>query len=237
MEKHAVQSVRLSSPESGTWLKPATARTLALGALAGSVLFTLAWVVLGVVSPGFTVFDTVIESYSPITHPISGLGLGPTGPFMNAAFVLSGLLIVVGVIGTFQVVPGMAAADRVLCTVLLALSPVGMMLDGLFTIESFMPHMIGFLLGSGSLVVSFLIVGRKLRRVPGWGSFGRWLIIASPVTLALVILSMVTFDLTAVAAGQGIAGLTERVLLIEVSTAFGVMGWLGFRRSSTDPRG
>jgi hypothetical protein len=212
-----------------------TARRLALGAVAGSVLFTLAWVILGFVSPGFTVYDTVIEPYSPISQPISGLGLGLTAPYMNAAFVLSGLLILVGVMGTFHIVPGMDAGDRVLCTVLVALSPVGMVIDGLFTIESFMAHMIGFLLGSGSLVLSFLIVGRKLGRIPGWRTFGRWLIIASPLTLGLVILSLATFDLEAAAAGQGIAGLTERILLIEVMGTFAVLGWLGYRRSLGEP--
>ena len=51
---------------------------------------SLAWFVLGFLSPGYTIFGTVIAPYSPISQPISGLGLGTTGPFMNAAFVLGG---------------------------------------------------------------------------------------------------------------------------------------------------
>ena len=66
---------------------PEAIRWLALGA--GPVLFTLAWFVLGFLSPGFTIFGTVIEPYSPVSQPISGLGLGSTAPFMNAAFVLA----------------------------------------------------------------------------------------------------------------------------------------------------
>ena len=81
---------------------PEATQWLALGAVAGPVLFTLAWFVLGFLSPGFTIFGTVIEPYSPISHPISGLGLGPTAPFMNAAFVLSGILLMAGAIGVFQ---------------------------------------------------------------------------------------------------------------------------------------
>jgi hypothetical protein len=51
---------------------------LALGAVAGPVLFTLAWLILGVLSPGYTVAGTWISPYSAITQPISGLGLGET---------------------------------------------------------------------------------------------------------------------------------------------------------------
>jgi hypothetical protein len=84
---------------------PATSevtRWLALGAVAGSALFTLAWFVLGFLSPGYTIFGTEIALYSPISQPISGLGLGTTAPFMNAAFVLSGILLMAGVIGVLQ---------------------------------------------------------------------------------------------------------------------------------------
>src|SRR5438093_2774771 len=99
-----------------------TARWLALGAVAGPVLFTLAWFILGFLSPGYTLFGTLIAPYSPISQPISGLGLGPTGPFMNTAFVLSGLLIMVGVVGIFQGIREMGVVARWSCTVLLALS-------------------------------------------------------------------------------------------------------------------
>src|SRR2546425_1876540 len=81
---------------------PEATRWLALGAVAGPVLFTLAWFILGFLSPGYSIFGTVIAPYSPISQPISGLGMGPTGPFMNAAFVLGGLLLLAGVVGTFQ---------------------------------------------------------------------------------------------------------------------------------------
>src|SRR6266702_8256621 len=78
---------------------PSATRWLALGAVAGPVLFTLAWLVLGELSPGYTAWGTRIAPYSPISQVISGLGLGITAPFMNTAFVLNGLLILVGVVG------------------------------------------------------------------------------------------------------------------------------------------
>ena len=62
----------------------------------GAGLFTVAWFVLGLVSPGYRLFDLVIEPYSAVSQPVSGLGLGVTAPWMNAAFVLGGLLVGAG---------------------------------------------------------------------------------------------------------------------------------------------
>jgi hypothetical protein len=206
-------------------------RWLALGAIAGQVLFTLAWFILGFVSPGFTMFGTVIEPYSAITTPLSGLGLGLTGPFMNAAFVLNGLLTLAGVIGIFQSIREMNAGARWGLIALFALSPLGMVIDGIFTIESFMPHMLGFLLGSATPVIGFLVAGLWLRRIPRWRRLGNWLLLGSPLTLVLVILSLATFDQAAVMAGLGVAGLTERILCVELAVWFVAMGWSAFRGS------
>src|SRR6266516_7722670 len=105
---------------------PSATRWLALGAVVGPVLFTLAWLVLGELSPGYTAWGTRIAPYSPISQGISGLGLGITAPFMNTAFVFSGLLILAGVVGIFQGIREMGALARWSCTVLLALLPLGM---------------------------------------------------------------------------------------------------------------
>src|SRR6266702_4872373 len=105
---------------------PEATRWLALGAIAGPVLFTLAWVVLGFLSPGYTAWGTRIAPYSPISQGISGLGLGITAPFMNTAFVFSGLLILAGVVGIVEGIREMGVLARWSCTVLLALSPLGM---------------------------------------------------------------------------------------------------------------
>jgi hypothetical protein len=207
-------------------------RWLALGAGAGHILFTLSWFFLGFLSPGFSMFGIVIEPYSAIAIPLSGLGLGATGPFMNAAFVLSGLLVLGGVIGIFHCIEELSSAARWSCIVLFALSPLGMVIDGLFTLESFLPHMAGYLLGTGTPVVSFLVLGLLLRSIPRWKQFGSWLLLASPLTLELVIFSLVTFDQNAVMAGRGIAGLTERVLCVELAVVFVAMSWLAYRHSS-----
>jgi hypothetical protein len=206
-------------------------RWLSLGAVAGPVLFTLAWLVLGFVSPGFTIFGTLVAPYSPISAGISGLGLGPTAPFMNGGFVLGGLLLVAGVVGALWSIREVGALARWGCAALLALSGVGLVVDGLFTLESFLPHLAGFLLATGVPVVSFLVTGLVLRRVPRWRRFGAWLLLGSPLTLALLVLYFLTFSPTAEGAKTGVAGLTERILAVEDLGWFAALGWLAFRRA------
>ncbi len=210
---------------------PETARWLALGAVAGPILFTLAWLVLGFLSPGYTLFGTLIAPYSPISQPISGLGLGPTGPFMNAAFVLGGLVLLAGVIGVFQSTSASGRpATNWACAALLALSPLGLVIAGIFNLEVIFPHLIGFLLGVATPVLSFLAAGFYFRGIPRWRRFGNWLLLGSPLTLVLVVLFFRTFDPAAAGAGLGVAGLTQRMLSVEVHAWFVAMGWLAFRR-------
>jgi hypothetical protein len=199
----------------------------ALGAVAGPIVLTVAWFVLGFLSPGYSLWGTRIAPYSAISQPLSGLGLGPTGPFMNAAFILSGLLITVGVIGVFRELPGMGARSRWTCAALLALPGIGSIIDGLFTLESFMFHFAGFILAL-TTVVSFPIVGVLLRRIPEWKSFGTLLIAAGPLTLALAVLYFLTFTPTVQGVQTGIAGLTERILVLEIQAWYFAMGWLAF---------
>ena len=208
-----------------------SARWLALGAVAGPALFTLAWFVLGFLSPGYTLFGTLIAPYSPVSQPISGLGLGPTGPFMNAAFVLGGLMLLAGVIGVFQTMAASGRpAARWACAALLALSPLGMVVAGIFTLEAVFAHLIGFLLAVATPVVSFLAAGWFLRSIPDWRRFGTWLLLGSPLTLLLVVLFFLTFDQATIVAGHGVAGLTQRILALEVLAWFVALGWLAFRR-------
>ena len=211
-----------------------TARRLALGAVAGPILLTLAWLVLGWTSPGFTIFGTEIAPYSPISAGISGLGLGPTGPYMNAAFIVTGLLLGVGVVGAVSCIPELSTRARWTCVVLLCLTPIGSVMDGVFTLESFFPHFIGAVLGFGSPIVSFVVVGLLLRRVPNWRRFGSWLLLGSPLTLALTVLYFATFEPTAEGAKTGVAGLTERILVVEALAWFVALGWLAFRGRAGD---
>jgi hypothetical protein len=210
-------------------------RWLPLGAVAGPVLLTLAWFLLGFVSPGYSLWGTRIAPYSAISQPLSGLGLGPTGPYMNAAFILSGLLVIAGVVGIFQAIPEIDARRRWAIGALMVLPGFGSILDGIFTLESFFMHFVGFTLAL-STIVGFPVFGFVLRGVPRWRAVGTWLIAAGPVTLALTALYFLTFTPTVEGVQTGIAGLTERVLVVELQASYVLLGWLAFRRSSQKTR-
>ena len=214
---------------------PTAARWLALGAVIGPVLFTLAWMILGFLSPGYTAWGTRIAPYSPISQPISGLGLGITAPFMNTAFVLCGFLILAGVIGIFQSLQEISARARWRCILLLALVPLGMAMDGIFTLESGFLHFVGFGLGAVvSPMLGFVVSGRVLRRITGFRRFGDWLVLGSPLTLALMVLYFLTFTPTVAGTQSGVAGLTERILVVEILAWYVALGWLAFRRTSRE---
>jgi hypothetical protein len=81
-------------------------------------------------------------------------------------------------------------------------------------------------------VVSFPVTGLYLRSVPGWHRFGNRLLLASAITLVLFIVYNLSFSQAAVAAGHGVAGLTQRVLFVEILGWFVAMGWLAYRRAT-----
>src|SRR6266571_768718 len=112
---------------------------IALGAAAGPAVFTLAWLVLGFVSRGYTAWGVYVP-YSPIHQGVSGLGLGETAPFMNAAFIVNGLLTLAGIAAIFAGIPELGRTARRVCIAMLALPAIGSIVDGIFTLESFWLH-------------------------------------------------------------------------------------------------
>lgn len=205
-------------------------RTLPLCALAGAVLFTAAWIVLGIISPGYRLFDLVIEPYSPISQPVSGLGLGVTGPWMNGAFIVGGLALILGVAGVARAWP--TARLRRTSIVLLGLTGVGMVVDGLFTLESVMLHLTGFLLAVPLPALGFIIAGLSLRG--HWRAASTWLLVAGPAALALFALFIVIFDPYGAGDNAGYAGLVQRVLItvvLGIQAMLGLTAWRAARRA------
>ncbi len=200
---------------------------LELGAIAGPVVLTAAWLVLGFVSPGYTLWGVHVAPYSWISQPISGLGLDPTGPYMNAAFIASGLLMVVGSAGIFMRIPNLTTGKRWILGTLLALPGLGGIADGIFTFRSFFMHFLGFALAL-TAIVTLPVAGYFVRRVPGWRTLGTGLVLAGPLTLALTVLYFATFTPTIEGIQTGIAGLTERVLILELQAWYVAMGWVAF---------
>jgi hypothetical protein len=209
----------LAAAPAGPW-----PQWLALGAVAGPLIFTLTWLILGFVSPGYTAWGVTIAPYSPISSPVSGLGLGPTGPFMNAAFVACGVLLLAGLVGIGAALDGLSRIARRTSLILLGLVALGSIVDGLFTIETGGVHFLGSLVGLAAPVPAFLVTGLMLRRLPGWRQLGGLLIVASVVTVVLVIVFFATFTPTVDGARTGVAGLTERILIVEILAWYVALG-------------
>lgn len=199
-----------------------TSRWLALGAVCGPVLGTLVWIVLGVLRPG----------YSPVRQQISALGIGQSGIFMDVAFVLGGLLLIVGVIAVFQGSKhDLGGVARWACTVLLLPTPLGLLWIGIFTMNTLALHNLGAQLIFTTPIMTFLIAGLVLRRVPSWRRFGTWLLVGSPLTLALLIGFITSVPPSELVTGGGLLGLWERALAVEVLGWYVALGWRAFRRS------
>lgn len=210
------------------------ARGLAFGAIAGPVLFAIAWIVLGVLQPATKTDYGVMGGISgAISNPISGLGVGPHAQLFNAAFILCGLMLLAGVIGVFQIIMASARpAVRCVSTALMAISPVGLAMAGIFTLQSSVAlHTVAAGLLFYVPVVGFLITGLVLRRIPHHRRLGSVLLVASPLTLILAVLYGITFDVATIAAGHGIAGFTERVLLVEIHAVYVALGLSALRHS------
>jgi ubiquinone/menaquinone biosynthesis C-methylase UbiE/hypothetical membrane protein len=180
---------------------------IARGSIVGAVLFAVVWAVLGLIRPG----------YSFVSQPISGLGVGPGAALMNGAFVVTGALFVASPIGNVMLLTReLEGIARWSSALTLALSGVGAIVCGLFTWESFAPHMIGSALGLAGPILGFFVAGLALLRCPRWRRLGNRLLIGAAVTLVLVVVFFATFRVEAVLAGRGVAGLIERLLVVEI---------------------
>jgi len=206
---------------------------LGLGAILGPLLFTLAWIILGIAQPPIHNIYGVMGGVSgAISNPISGLGVGPQATLFNAAFIVCGLLTAVGTIAAAAaLLAHRGAFGRWSCALLLALSPIGLAFAGVFTLaDSIVLHSVAALFLFGSPLISFVVAGLMLRNRPGLRRFGNALILAGPLTLALFVAYALSFDQARVAAGEGIAGLTERILILELQFWYVALGWLALRQ-------
>ncbi|KAA9111466.1 DUF998 domain-containing protein [Microbacterium rhizomatis] len=193
---------------------PATTTRRALDATLltpiGAGVFTVAWLVLGAISPGYELFGHVIAPYSWIAQPVSGLGLGVTAGWMNAAFIVGGVLVAAG---TVAAIPRWRALGGrgTTAVVLMSAMGLGMIVCGVFTLESMMIHLSGFLLAVPVPALGFVFAAAATRstrpRLAVVGAGGGIL------TLVLFAIFMITFDATGAGGNAGIAGLTQRCLI------------------------
>jgi uncharacterized membrane protein (DUF485 family) len=201
--------------------------------IAGSILLTLAWIILGLLVPPFhNEYGINGGIAGTITSPISGIGVGPYGFIFNSAFIMTGILIMIGIFGVFLVLNKTNRIIHWIIAILLMLSPLGWIFAGIFNLSVSVPlHMAGFLLAAGTPVISFIMAGLYLRRNGNYKKTGNVLLIGSPVTLVITISCLMVFDYELIAAGGGIAGIISRLLALEVCSMYFLIGLFGMRQA------
>jgi heme/copper-type cytochrome/quinol oxidase subunit 4 len=96
--------------------------------------------------------------------------------------------------------------------VLMTLTGVGMIVCGVFTLESMMLHLLGFLLAVPLPAVGFILAGAALRRTDRRLAVVG--IAGGAVTLGLFAVFMAIFDASGAGGNEGVAGLVQRLLIL-----------------------
>jgi len=196
---------------------------LASAAFAGFILCNLAWLVLGLLRPG----------YSMVSRPVSALGVGPHGVWMDAAFVLTGSSLAASVAGLSRAISGhLRPLAHAACTALLLVSPIGFVWTGLVTMDSLTLHTLGAQLAIGAPLVTLPLAGLLLRPAQGWRRLGNGLLLAGPLTLALLVgfIESVPRAQLLSGVGGGRFGLWQRALGVEVLAWYLALAWATMRR-------
>ncbi len=195
-------------------------RWLALGAIGGAILFDVAWMVMGDLRPG----------YSSASRPISALAIGPDGVFVRTAFLLYGALVTVGTVSALRSAKQeLGAVVHWACTLMLILSPLGILWAGVFTMDAMSLHIAGAQLGCGTPIIVLPIAGLLLRRAPSWRRLGTWMLLGGPLTIALTAGFMQSVPLSAMATGGGTFGLWQRALFLEIQAWYVAISWMALR--------
>jgi hypothetical membrane protein len=210
--------------QAGTTLAPSlsrgnlTARWLALGGVAGPLLFVVVFTLAGFLRPG----------YSPIHQAVSDLGVGPNGWLVDVSCVINGLLLLGFAAGfALSMRPILSRGWLWSNVALLPLHGLGLALAGIFTeAPSTLPiHILAAYLAFFGSVVAFLVVGLALSRNTQWRRWGISFLLASLVTLVLIVIMDWVFTPGTPLASMQLGGLMERVVLIESEVWYVALGW------------
>jgi len=198
---------------------------LPLLAPVGAVGFTATWAVLGTISTGYQMWDIVVPSYSPVSQPVSGLGLGETAAAMNTSFLVCGALVTLGAWAATSTWTHAGSPRRGhLARALVSVSGIGMAICGLFTLESMMMHSLGFLLAIGAPAAGFVLAAAVTRRTDP--ALSRLMLLAGAGAAALLVIFLATFDPQSAGDNEGTAGLVQRVL---ITVVLGTIAAIGIR--------
>src|SRR5262245_48227438 len=175
-------------------------------------MFLVAFTVAGFIRPG----------YSQIHQAVSDLGVGSNPWLLNLPLIALGPLLTAFVVGFFQSLgPALGDRWRWICTVLVLLPGLGLAWAGIFT-EAPATVLLHWVVGNTLItigsVVGFLVTGLRLRRLAEWRGWGTYSIMASAMTLAIIVLEDALWT-------TGIGGLLERLLFLEMLAWYAAFGW------------
>jgi hypothetical membrane protein len=190
-------------------------RLFVLAGIVGPLLFVLVFTIDGLLTP----------DYSPLSQSVSSLGAdGPNAWIQDSNFVVFGLLLIVFAVGFWKIMQEVLSREKLRgSTLLLVLTGVGLVNDGIFTQGSVttlhgMLHNLGFLVIFASLIGALLLIGRPLSKIPAWRGYGWYSTITGFLTLALLVISAPLAD------PLQLAGLFQRIVAVEAFGWYVVMG-------------
>lgn len=202
-----------------------TRRVLALGGVAGPLLFAAVVVLAAALRPGYSHLHQFVSELGAVGTPLAGL--------MNyAGFLPTGVLLLAFAASTRAVAPGDWRAA--LGTVLLFFFGGGVVVAGLVRCDVGCPPGTGswanLLHGLGSPVAflcaigALFLFGRALRGRVGWKGWGAY------STASAIVAVVATILLTLSLRSREWTGLWQRLLLIAVFTWCGAVGLRLYRR-------
>ncbi len=181
---------------------------LAVAGIAGPILFTVAFVVQGLLRP----------DYSPVAQPVSALAVGPNGWVQDVNFFVLGPLMLAYAVGLHLGVR--PARAGMVGPVLLALSAAGIVLAGAvpmrqvaggLTYEPAGHEVAAFMifLGAGA---GLMVISRRLAGDPRWRSLATFAL-AAGATVVVLFLAIGVLASTPDAPFYHWLGLAQRVLI------------------------
>jgi hypothetical membrane protein len=174
-------------------------RNMAAAGIAGLVLYTVTWLVLGFLDP----------AYSHTRDPISNLSAigAPYALFMTSVIFVFALLIILLAYGFHRgLPPGFWAGPAVLAIAGIgyagiALAPLNLANPG----DSNVPHTISASVTVFALMLAPVLLFRRLRRDPAWRNLGGYSIATTVVAIAFAVMASLP-------AFAGLEGLMQRLV-------------------------
>lgn len=203
-------------------------RVLALGGIAGPILFSMITIVAAALRP----------DYSHIRNFISELGADgtPYAALMNyAGFVPAGLMLAAFGIALAATLP--RDRFRIVASILVTLFGVGMAADGIISCDLGCPqtggspeNLIHIRIARAAFLCATIgagIVGIRFRRLPAWRNLSRYSLVTSAVALCFIVALATSLE------SRLLSGLWQRLVLLTLFAWCAVVGLRVFSHSTS----